>query len=143
MGVNWQNNDVYQGLKDYEKQCGLSLAERNAIANPYGSHTFGGLLISQVLPQLLIGGAEKLGNSGLCGSGDTGSETDVEGEKNTLSGIGKTLRQFDTALAAGKSEDADKHLGELKKIADDNPDNRRAQQVYEKALEKKKNHQKK
>ena len=142
MGVNWQNNNIYQGLKDYEKECGLSLAERNAIQNPYGSHSFGGLLISQLLPQLIMGGAEIIAGSGLNGSGDTGSETNVEGEIDTFSNIGQTLRKFDTALADGKDEDVDKYLSELKKIADDNPNKRHAEEAYEKALEKKKNHKK-
>ncbi len=139
-GVNWQNNGVYQGLKDYERETGTTLAERNAAANPYGSHSFGGLLISQVLPQLLIGGAEKLaGGTGLNGSGNTGSITDIDGQTNLASSVGSILRKFDEAIASNNTADVDKYLGELKNIKDKNPKNTRIVSVYENALKKKNN----
>ena len=136
-GVNWQNNDYYRALKDYEKESGTTLAERNAAANPYGSHSFGGLIISQLLPQLIMGGAEKLAGIGLHGSGDTGSATDTKGQTNLYSKLGTALRNFDNAIASKNTSDIDKYLGQLKQLSEDNPDSRLISKAYENAKKKK------
>lgn len=140
MGVNWQNNNLYQSLKDYERESGTTLAERNAMANPYGSHSFGGLLISQLLPTLIMGGAQTIaGTTGLNGSGDTGSETDTNAQTSLYSSLGATLNKFDKAIANHNSADIDKYLKELKGLKDDNPSNRQIARAYDNAVKKKNN----
>lgn len=138
MGVNWQNNDYYRSLKNYESETGLSVADQNRIANPYGNHSFGGLLISQVLPQLLMGGAEKLGAK-LEASSDTGSAINVEASTEEKVNLNKILRNFDKAIRRGKTEDIETHYNALKKLSTDNPNNTEYKRILEQATQKKEN----
>ena len=133
MGVNWQSNDYYRALKDYEKDSGLSVADQNRINNPYGNHSFGGLLISQILPQLIVGGAEKIG-IGLSGSGDTGSETNVEESTNSAKGINYIKSKLDKAIESKNQTDIDKYLKEFERMANENP--KRYKSAYEAAKAK-------
>ncbi len=120
MGVHWQNNRLYQGYMDL-KNSGPSVAEQNAAANPYGSHSFGGLLISQLIPQLLIGGGELLADKsdGLNGSQDTGSETDVGGSTNVIHSFNEAKRKYDSAVAKNDNEGILKYAQELQKIGEE------------------------
>ena len=104
-------------VRDWERQSGLTTAERNRQLNPNGCHTFGGLLIGQILPQLLIGGAEKFGGA-LNGSGDTGSETDVEAEISENRNLAHVQKNFSSAMKSKNYADAEKYLKELKSMAD-------------------------
>ena len=104
-------------VRDWERPNGLTIAERNAQINPQGCHTFGGLLIGQILPGLLVGGAEKLAG-GLNGSGDTGSETNVEeGIKNNRN-LSYIQKSFSAALNEGKYTEAERYLKELKSMSE-------------------------
>lgn len=136
MGVNWQNNPYYKALKDYEKESGTTLAERNAIANPNGSHSKLGVIGTSLFLGLANFGLNELGNSSN-GSQDTGSETDIDNSKKALSNLGKTLRNFDKAIASQNTADIDKYLKELKELA---PSSANAQKAYDNAVKKRKNY---
>ena len=118
MGVNWQKNDYYQGLKDYEKECGLSLAERNAIQNPYGNHSFGGLLISQLLPQLIVGGTEKLAG-GLNGTMPEDEGIDVKLSSSSIRDFTQAKKMYDEAKRSGNTKKQEKWAAELIKIGEE------------------------
>ena len=120
MGVNWQQNDTYQYLKDLKKTTGLSYAEHNALNNPYGNHSFGGLLISQLLPQLVSGGAQLLSNH-IHGSEPDSEDYDVGGRTSILKDYNKALRGYNSATT---DEDKKKFAKQLQQLAKDNPDNR-------------------
>lgn len=81
MGVNWQRGELYTALKNQER-TGLSLSEQNALANPYGNQSFGGLLLSQCLPQLLSGGMEFL--AGKVGGGGSSKKVAEKVEEETV-----------------------------------------------------------
>lgn len=125
MGVNWQNNDYYQGLKDYEKKTGFTLAEQNAINNPYGSHSFGGLLISKLLPQLIFGVGEKLGG-GLNGTMPEDEGIDVQQSSSAIKEFTKVKKNYDRA----SGEDKIKYAKELQKLGEANPDNPTISKIY-------------
>lgn len=133
--VNWQNNDYYLALKDYEKESGTTLAERNAMANPYGSHTFGGLLVS-LLPQLLVGGAEKIAGGGLKGSEDTGSKTDIASETMQNAELGRLTSRYDGKL---NSSNIDEYIKELESFKTLYPKNKRIDAAIAEAKKKKEN----
>ena len=120
--VNWQNSDHYKSLKDYEKETGLSLAERNAQMNPNGNHSalgiFGVSLFTGLFNMGLDYATEKIN-----GSQDTGSETDVGGSTNVLHSFNEAKRKYDSAVAKNDSEGILKYAQELQKIGDesDNP----------------------
>lgn len=135
MGVHWQDNSYYAALKDYEKDAGTSLAQRNALENPYGNHSTLGVLGVSLFSGVTNLAIKKWG-SGL-GGNDTGSETDVNSTKNFKSTVGRALANFDSALSKNNSSDVDKYLQELKTLADDNPNDRQVQKAYENALNKK------
>lgn len=135
MGVHWQDNSYYAALKDYEKDTGMSLAQRNALENPSGNQSTWGVLGVSLFSGVTNFALNKLG-SGL-GGNDTGSETDVNSTKNLMSSLGQTLRNFDLALAKNNTNDVDKYLKELKTLAEDNPNDRQVQKAYENALKKK------
>ena len=134
--VNWQNNSYYQALKDYEKETGTTLAERNAMANPYGSHSFGGVLLSQLLPQLLVGGAEKIAGGGLKGSGDTGSKTDIASETMQNAELGRLTSRYDGKLDASN---IDKYIKELDSFKTLYPKNKRIDAAIAEAKKMKQN----
>ena len=138
MGVNWQNNEYYRDLKAYEKETGFSVADQNRIANPYGSHSFGGLLISQVLPQLLMGGAEKLGTK-LGGSSNTGSATDIKSSTDEKAKLNKILRGFDKAINKGDTVNIEKYYKDLQDLSTKNPGNTNYTKALELAKKKKEN----
>ena len=138
MGVNWQNNEYYRTLINEERNTGFSVADRNRIANPYGNHSFGGLLISQVLPQLLMGGAEKLGAK-LEGSSDTGSATNVKASTEEKININKILRKFDRAVKKGDKKEIETHYNTIKKLSTDNSENTQYKRILEHATLKKEN----
>ena len=138
MGVNWQNNEYYRTLIKEERNTGFSVADRNRIANPYGNHSFGGLLISQLLPQLLMGGAEKLGAK-LEGSSDTGSATDIKQKTQEDSNLGFILSQFNKAIEEKDPQKIDSYLKELETLKNKYPNVSKYQDAYANALAKKQN----
>lgn len=127
--VNWQTNDYYINLKDYEKETDLSVADQNRINNPYGNHAFGGLLVSQLLPQLLMGGAQKLGAK-LEGSGNTGSETNIVDQKAPLIKLEEIKNKYQ------KSSDSNAittYISELTTLKEKYPDNKKIIDALEQA----------
>lgn len=128
MSVHWQDNSYYRALKDYEKETGMSLAERNALANPNGNHSTLGVLGVSLFSAATNFAMNKWG-SGL-GGNDTGSETDVETERNLIT-RSKTIRsEIDTAINKNDTYSVNKWLNAFKDLANDRPNNRTIQQTY-------------
>ena len=103
MGVNWQKNDYYSALKDQERITGLSVADRNRINNPFGSHTFLGVLGTQLLPQIFNFSEQALG-TGLNGSSQTGSATNVPSSDSDLKNFEAWLKKYNEAKANGDKD---------------------------------------
>ena len=120
--VNWQKSDYYKSLKDYEKQTGRSLAERNYLQNPNGNHSTWGVLGVSLFTGLFNMGLDHATEK-INGSHDTGSETDVGGSTNVLHLFNEAKRKYDSAVAKKDNEAILKYAQELQKIGDesDNP----------------------
>lgn len=121
MSVHWQDNSYYRALKDYEKETGMSLADRNALANPNGSHSTWGVLGVSLFTGVTNFAINKLG-SGL-GGNDTGSKTDVKSYKDIMGEWGSIKYKYDNALKSGNQEDVGKYYKELKSFYDNNNEN--------------------
>lgn len=131
MGVNWQNNPYYRALKDYEKDSGTTLAERNAIANPNGSHSKLGVIGTSLFLGLANFGLNELGNS-TNGSQETGSETDVPQSTSSIKAFGQAVKNYKAAVKNGKEEDIKKYAKEVVKLGDANPNNPTIKAIYTK-----------
>ena len=90
--------EEYSALKDQERKTGLSFADRNRINNPFGSHTFLGVFGTQLLPQIFNFSEQALG-TGLNGSSQTGSATNVPSSDSDLKNFEAWLKKYNEAKA--------------------------------------------
>ena len=116
--VNWQKSDYYKSLKDYEKQTGLSLAERNYLQNPNGNHSTWGVLGVSLFTGLFNMGLD-YATEKINGSQDTGSKTDVGGSTNVIHSFNEAKRKYDSAVAKDDNEGILKYAQELQKIGEE------------------------
>ena len=128
--VNWRKTNTYQFIKQSERNSGMSYAEQN-FARGLSCHSIWGVLGVNLFQGVTSLALNKFGESS-----NTGSATDVQGNTNTLSGLGKTLAKFDKAISSNNKNDADKHLKSLEQLHKDNPDNNRIRKAYENAKTK-------
>lgn len=131
MSVHWQNSSYYKSLKDYEKESGMTLAERNALANPNGNHSTWGVLGTSLFLGLTNFGVNNLVSS-VSGSQDTGSETDVPQSTSAIKAFGQAVKNYNAAVKNGNEEDIKKYAKEVVEIGDANPDNPTIKAIYTK-----------
>ena len=117
--VSWQNTDFYRGLKQQERETGWTVADHNRVNNPYGSHSFGGLLLSQMLPQLLMGGMAIGLNYAETGGGGGSSKT--TNPEDTVESLSESIEELKSKHSVGnvteletKQAQAETDLGVLK-----------------------------
>lgn len=127
--VNWQTNDYYINLKDYEKETGLSIADQNRINNPFGNHSAIGLAGVSLFTGLVQLGAEKLGN-GLNGTTPEDNGFDTGQRTSAIKEFGSVKIKYDKAIKAGNQAEIKKYAKELVELANANKGNPTIDNIY-------------
>lgn len=131
--VNWQNNETYQFIKQREKDTGISYAAENSMRG-LDCHSVWG-----VLGVNFAQGATNMALNKFGAGADTGSATDVKGKTSLMSEAGGILAKFDKAIADNDNDAITTHLGALKKLKNEHPNDNRIAKVYNTAFDKFKN----
>ena len=123
MGVNWQDNSVYKDVKQSERESGISYAQQNALMNPNGVHSLGGIisvsLFNAVTGFCMQNAPDWIQSGG--GGTDVSATTDVLKDFNNLTD--KFRKETDTTK---KRE----YAQQLQQLALENPDNKSIMNGY-------------
>ena len=130
--VSWQNNSFYRELKVQERETGLSLADRNRLQNPYGTHSTGGMITGALLSLLLSGnGANILTSCAEYFSSDKNDKPEdvksVEEKTSKLSEFNKARENFEKAKKDGNTKNMYKYLAEMVLLGKEDPNNKTIQ----------------
>ena len=125
MGVNWQNNDTYQAIKQSERDTGISFAQQNANMNPNGVHNpwavFGVSLFNNITSFCMHNA------SGWAAAAQQSDGTEVSSSTSALKDFNNLIQQFKDETDQAKRKD---YAQQLQQLALENPDNKSIMNGY-------------
>ena len=125
MDVHYKKNGIYNGIKQSERESGISYAQQNALSNPYGVHSIWGVIgvsFFNGASQFCMQNAPNWIQSG--GGGD--ASVDVDSSVSTIKDFNKLLTKYNSAKDADKAE----LKSQLRTMAEANPDNLTIQKAW-------------